>query len=144
ARAFAWVRARIADYGGCPINLFVAGHSAGGHPPALFASDETYLQAEGVRATDIKGVIAISGVYRIPPGDLDVTLGGASPLAFRFGEILPLRCGGGGWAPLAAVPGIPLHLNVFGPAFGDDPDVRKSASPITHVRPGLPPFLILC
>ena len=27
--------------------------------------------------------------------------------------------------------------------FGDDPEVVRRASPLTHVRPGLPPFLIL-
>jgi acetyl esterase/lipase len=32
---------------------------------------------------------------------------------------------------------------VYGPAFGDDPKVRADASPLTHVRPGLPPFLVL-
>jgi hypothetical protein len=32
---------------------------------------------------------------------------------------------------------------VFGPAFGDDPEERADASPVNHVRPGLPPFLIL-
>jgi acetyl esterase/lipase len=32
---------------------------------------------------------------------------------------------------------------VFGPAFGNDPQVRADASPVNHVRPGLPPFLIL-
>ena len=35
-----------------------------------------------------------------------------------------------------------MKLNVFGPAFGDDPQVREDASPIKHVRPGLPPFLL--
>jgi len=28
--------------------------------------------------------------------------------------------------------------------FGNDSEVRKKASPITHVRAGLPPFLVLC
>ena len=44
---------------------------------------------------------------------------------------------------LSWLPGIPIRLNVFGPAFGDDPKVREDASPVNHVRPGLPPFLLI-
>src|SRR5207237_6481418 len=87
ARAFAWARAHIADHGGRPDRLFVAGHSAGGHLVALLATDETYLRAEGLQAADVRGVVAFSGVYRIPPGKMSATLGGATPLAFRFDEM---------------------------------------------------------
>jgi len=38
--------------------------------------------------------------------------------------------------------GLPMSLNVFGPAFGDDPLARADASPVNHVRKGLPPFLL--
>jgi acetyl esterase/lipase len=34
-------------------------------------------------------------------------------------------------------------VNVYGVTFGNDPKVRADASPINHVRSGLPPFLIL-
>jgi acetyl esterase/lipase len=143
ARAFAWARAHIADYGGRPDRLFVAGHSAGGHLVALLATDETYLRDQGLRTADIRGVIAFSGVYRIPPGKTSATLGGATPLAFRFDELVPFRRGSGRiWPPLPGVPGLPIRLNVFGPAFGNDPRVRADASPLGHVRPGLPPFLL--
>jgi acetyl esterase/lipase len=143
ARAFAWTRAHIAEYGGRPDQLFLAGHSAGGHLAALLATDETYLRAEGLSTADVKGVVAISGVYRIPAGKMAGTLGGATPRALRIDELFPFRGGSGrSWPPLAALPGIPLRLNVFGPAFGNDPLVRADASPLFHVRPGLPPFLI--
>ena len=143
ARAFAWTRAHIAEYGGRPDQLFVAGHSAGGHLVALLATDETYLLAEGLHTTDVKGVIAVSGVYKIPEGKVKATLGGATPLAFRFDEMNPLRGGSGRvWPPLAFVPGIPVSLNIFGPAFGNDPEVRADASPLYHVRANLPPFLL--
>ena len=143
ARAVAWTRAHIADYGGSPAKLFLAGHSAGGHLVSLLATDETYLQAEGVRTADIRGVIALSGVYRIPDGNMQFTFGGDTPLAFRLNEVAPVRGDNGpSWASLAGWPGVPMSLNVFGPAFGDDPLVRQRASPLCHVRPGLPPFLI--
>jgi acetyl esterase/lipase len=101
ARAFAWTQRRIADYGGDPRQVFVCGHSAGGHLVSLLATDETYLKAEGLSVKDVKGVVSISGVYDIPD------------------KFLP---------------------RVFGP----DGEGRRQASPLHHVRAGLPPFLILC
>ncbi|MCI0459295.1 MAG: alpha/beta hydrolase [Gemmataceae bacterium] len=144
ARAVAWTRVRIADYGGRPDQIFLTGHSAGGHLVALVATDETYLHEQGLQTADIKGVIAVSGVYRIPPGKMEATLGGATPLAFRLDEVIPIRRGSGRhWPPPTWLPGLPIRLNVFGPAFGNDPEVRAAASPVNHVRPGLPPFLIV-
>jgi acetyl esterase/lipase len=145
ARAFAWVRAHIAEYGGSADQIFLAGHSAGGHLVALLAADQKYLRAEGLRTADVRGVVCLSGVYRLPAGKLDVTLGGAPPRALRLDELAPLRgFTDWSWARLPAAPGIPLRVDVFGPAFGEDPDVRADASPINHVRPGLPPFLVVC
>jgi acetyl esterase/lipase len=143
ARAVAWTRAHIGEYGGDTKRLFLAGHSAGGHLVSLLATDESYLKAEGLSAADFKGVISISGVYRIPTGKMDVKVGGADAESFRFDEVTPIRRQTPDRAPLAAVQGMPLNLNVFGPAFGDDPEARALASPINHVRPGLPPFLLI-
>src|SRR5262245_6293776 len=123
ARAFAWTRNHIAEYGGCPNKLFLAGHSAGGHLAALLATDERYLRSEGLATSDIKGVMPISGVYRIPPGKLEALWGGVSGAAFRFDEISPLREPGSQNALGAAMQGLPLKLNVFGPAFGNDAKV---------------------
>jgi acetyl esterase/lipase len=101
ARAFAWVHKHIGEYGGRPDQVFLCGHSAGGHLVALLATDDTYLKAEGLGLRDVKGVVALSGLYRIPE-------------------------------------------NLFPRVFGDDAEGRKLASPICHVKPGLPPFLLLC
>lgn len=68
AKAFAWTVRNIGQYGGRPDQIFVSGHSAGGHLTALLATDESYLKAEGLTPRAIKGVISISGVYRIPAG----------------------------------------------------------------------------
>jgi acetyl esterase/lipase len=100
ARAFAWTCKNIEKYGGRPDQLFVGGHSAGGHLSALLAVDDTYLKAEGLSADNVKGVIPISGVYEI--GD----------------KFLPA-------------------------VFGKDEELHKKASPMYHVKGGLPPFLIL-
>jgi acetyl esterase/lipase len=67
AKAFAWTHANIARYGGRPDQIFICGHSAGGHLVALLATDESYLKAEKLSPANIKGVIAISGLYTITP-----------------------------------------------------------------------------
>src|SRR5262249_50655021 len=41
------------------------------------------------------------------------------------------------------LPGVPVRFDLFGLVFGDDPKERDRASPVSHVRRGLPPFLIL-
>ena len=143
ARALAWTRAHIAERGGRVDQIFLVGHSAGAHLVALLATDETYLKAEGLTTADIQGVVAISGPYRLPPGNFEFTFGGSGPNAYRFEEMMPLRLLPGPWAPLACLAGTPMVANVFGPVFGNDPRVREQASPVNHVRPGLPPFLII-
>jgi acetyl esterase/lipase len=75
ARAFAWTVKNIEKYGGRPDQIFISGHSAGGHLVALLATDETYLKAEGVSVKNIKGVIPISGVYEIPAKTLPQVFG---------------------------------------------------------------------
>jgi acetyl esterase/lipase len=102
ARAFAWTQKNIKKYGGNPNELFICGHSAGGHLAALLGTDERYLKAEGLDLKAIRGVISMSGVYRLPE---------QSPF--------------------------------FKSQFGEDPEVRKDASPLVHVHEGVPPFLIL-
>jgi acetyl esterase/lipase len=143
ARAFAWTKAHIAEYGGRPDQLFLAGHSAGGHLVALLVTDEKYLKAEGLRTRDVKGVILISGVYHIPDKDPVLALGGNTARGVRFDEVVPVR-GGTMWGAdeLPFAPGIPLPLKLYDWVFGSDPKVRADASPTNHVRPGLPPFLI--
>lgn len=102
AKAFAWTQRNIGKHNGNAEQIFVSGHSAGGHLAALLATDEQYLKAEGLTVATIRGAIPMSGVYCIPDN---------SPF--------------------------------FSPMFGDDAKLRKNASPVAHVREGLPPFLII-
>ncbi len=102
ARAFGWLYHNIGKYHGNPDRLFVCGHSAGGHLAALLATNDKFLKGEGLDIAAVKGVIPMSGVYKIPDTSF-----------------------------------------VFDHAFSKDFDKRKEASPIDHVRAGLPPFLII-
>jgi acetyl esterase/lipase len=65
ARAFAWIYKNIAQYGGNPSQIFVTGHSAGGHLTALLALNKKYLQAEGLSTDLIKAALPISGVFNL-------------------------------------------------------------------------------
>ena len=67
ARAFAWTCRNIAKYDGDAEEMFVAGHSAGGHLIALLATDESFLKDQGLSLGCIKGAIPISGVLNLPP-----------------------------------------------------------------------------
>jgi acetyl esterase/lipase len=120
ARAFRWTCENIEKYGGDPRQIFVAGHSAGGHLAALLVTDQTYLKSIARAPRDIRGVIAISGVYRLD--DVELKLAVADPNGtMRFS----------------------LNVNPAASVFGADAKVLRDASPLTHVRSGLPPFLIM-
>ena len=67
AKAFSWVKANVGKHGGDAGKLYVGGHSAGGHLVALLGTDASYLKAEGCDVKDIRGVVALSGVYTIVP-----------------------------------------------------------------------------
>ena len=142
ARAITWTKKNIAQYGGDPNTLYLLGHSAGGHLVSLVTTDESYLKPHGLSANDIAAVVSVSGVYEITPDDFEVRLGGKSPLALDFDQMAPIR---GNPLPIKTLldEGLAVKLDVFGPVFGYDAKVRAAASPLDHVRPGLPPFLVI-
>ena len=145
ARAFAWTRDHLGHLGGRADRLFLVGHSAGGHLVSLLTTDPTYLAAHALSDSAIKGVVSVSGVYRIAPGWSSGRLGGPTADAFRFDQVFPFKAASpGGWTLLRwPLPGIPLQVDPYSTAFGDDPKIRRDASPIAHARRGLPPFLIV-
>jgi acetyl esterase/lipase len=63
ARAFAWVRAHVAEYGGKADRIFVSGHSAGATLVGMLGSDRAYLKDVGESIDHISGVIPISGSF---------------------------------------------------------------------------------
>jgi len=67
ACTLAWIQSNISTYGGNPEQIFIIGHSAGAHLAALVATDETYLQSQGLNLDFIDGVICLDGGgYDIP------------------------------------------------------------------------------
>ena len=61
AAAVAWVMKHIAEYGGDPKMVFVAGHSAGGYLTAMVALDPRYLGEFGFKPSQLAGAFASSG-----------------------------------------------------------------------------------
>jgi acetyl esterase/lipase len=67
ARAVAWTLAHIAEYGGDPGRVFVAGHSAGAYNAAMVALDGRWLARYGSSPRRLAGWIGISGPYNFLP-----------------------------------------------------------------------------
>ena len=61
AAAVAWTLAHIAEYGGDPAKVFVAGHSAGAYLTMMVGMDPRWLAAHGIENTRLAGIAAVSG-----------------------------------------------------------------------------------
>jgi len=61
ADAVAWTFKNIEGYGGDPKRIFVSGASAGSYLAALITMDKRWLEARGVDADKIAGLIPVSG-----------------------------------------------------------------------------------
>jgi acetyl esterase/lipase len=66
ANALKWVQDNIAQYGGDPNRLFLAGHSAGAYNAVMLALDPSFLRDYGV-TMQVLGVAALSGPYDFYP-----------------------------------------------------------------------------
>jgi acetyl esterase/lipase len=146
ARAFAWTRRHIKEYGGDPDRIFLCGHSAGGHLVSLLATNPTFLKDEHLKLGDddrnaIRGVISICGVYLIPTGEEFASL-----VAEMLAGFISKEKGERSWG-LRFVIGSMVRgaksLNPFPLVFGDDAEVCAEASPLKNIHKGLPPFLLI-
>jgi arylformamidase len=121
AKSLGWVSKHIAEHGGDPRRVLVAGHSAGAQLAAILCTDERYLKAEGVGLDSLIGCVPVDGdTYDIP----------------AMIETAETRL---------RVHGMPMPKYGHRLKFGNDPAKHKDFSAVTHVAKGkgIPPFLIL-
>lgn len=69
AAAVHWVRDHVAEYGGDPARVALAGHSAGAYNAVMLALDGRWLGAEGVDPAIVKAAVGLSGPYDFYPFD---------------------------------------------------------------------------
>lgn len=85
AAAVRWVRDHVAEYGGDPARVALAGHSAGAYNAVMLGLDRRWLRAEGVDPAIVRAVVGLSGPYDFYPFDKPrsqaAMLGVADPLA---------------------------------------------------------------
>nr|WP_298931898.1 alpha/beta hydrolase [uncultured Erythrobacter sp.] len=74
ASVVGWTHREIAEHGGDPQRIVIAGHSAGAYNVVTAALDDKWLAAEGLAPSDIAGVIGMSGPYDFYPFDSDSTI----------------------------------------------------------------------
>jgi len=67
AQSLAWVWRHIADYGGDPNRIVLAGHSAGGHLAAMMSCCDWKAVAPDLPRHLVKGTLSISGVHDLAP-----------------------------------------------------------------------------
>ena len=66
ADAVKWTKENIANYGGDPSRIAIAGHSAGAHSVAMLALDPQWLAAAGAPGA-VKAAVGLSGPYDFYP-----------------------------------------------------------------------------
>ncbi|CAN5529138.1 alpha/beta hydrolase [soil metagenome] len=121
AKAVGWVHGNIEKHGGDPTRLFIMGHSSGAQLAAILCTDDRYLKAESVPMASIRGCVPVDG------DTFDV------PAIIETAETR------------RRVHGLPQAKYGHREKFGNDPQMHKDFSAVTHVAKGkaIPRFLIL-
>ena len=136
AAAFAYVHAHIAQYGGDPDRVFIAGHSAGAYIAAMLAADQHYLDDAGAKLSQVRGVIGIAGPYDFLPltdPTLITIFGGAHrtdilPITYIDGKRPPMLLAAGD-ADQTVGPGNTTRMAAKLQSFGSPVEV--------HMYPGI-------
>jgi acetyl esterase/lipase len=67
AAAVAWTFQHVAQYGGNPDRIFVAGHSAGAYNAAMVALDPRWLAPWNLKPSQLAGFVGLAGPYNFLP-----------------------------------------------------------------------------
>lgn len=67
AKAMAWTKSNIQNYGGQNNSLLVMGHSAGAHIGSLVLADKKYLKEQKLDPSYIKAFVGLAGPYAFTP-----------------------------------------------------------------------------
>ena len=87
AKAIHWTHDHAKRIGGDPDTIFVMGHSAGAQLAALVCTDESYLKAEGLPLSIIKGCVPVDGdTYDVPLQVATVEPKRADRYTWKFGN----------------------------------------------------------
>jgi acetyl esterase/lipase len=119
-RALAWVKEHIGEYGGDPDRIVVTGGSAGGHLTAMLgltANDPRFQPDFESVDTSVAAFVPLYGVYDFT--DRDGIRGTRDPLRRS------------------------LERHIVKRLREDDPEIFDLASPMSHVRDGVPPCLVV-
>lgn len=155
--AVRWLRANANSYGLDPHKIGLWGTSAGGHlaavaglaPPGMFEGQGNLDQSSGVQCVlDAYGPSSFS-LMDAETEDEKATL---QPVATALAKAPPIIAGGGNPSGrLAGAPSGPVphddpssaESRLVGAAIQTVPDKVKFASPLTYVKKGAPPFLLM-
>jgi acetyl esterase/lipase len=67
-RALAWLYQHVAEHGGDPMRLFIAGHSAGAVLAAEIGADLSWMSEAGIPQSAFLGIAPVSGRYDLRTG----------------------------------------------------------------------------
>lgn len=86
AEAVAWVQQNISSYGGDPSQVFLCGHSAGGHLASIVVQQEHFAQEAGFDPSSIQGVVMISAASDLSDYAGTTSFTSADMIHLAFGE----------------------------------------------------------
>jgi arylformamidase len=66
-KAIKWLYGNLSAFNGDPNQMYVAGHSAGGHLAAMMMATNWQLSNSGVSANVLKGICTVSGLFNLVP-----------------------------------------------------------------------------
>lgn len=124
--AVRWLRANAAKYHVNPDKIAVWGSSAGGHLVSCLGTMGDQTQFEG------------TGGYEGVSSKVQAVVDYCGPVDFT--EAGPGIQRGMAKAPDYESPGL---IGLFGGSFKEKTDLWKQGSPITYIKPGAPPFLVV-